>query len=72
MTHVEKLKSDCDCAVEDFHGHFDNSCPLTTHEMRTSAQAILDWANHTMNETLPKQLAAAKDPWGKPVDTRGM
>ena len=72
MTHVEKLKSDCDCAVEDFYNHFDESCLLTTHEMRTNAQAILDWANHTMNEDLPQQMAVAVDPFGAPVDKRGM
>jgi len=72
MTHVEKLKSDCDCGIEDFHNHFDETCTLRLSEMRTSAQAILDWVNHSMNETVVAQLAVGVDPFGAPVDKRGM
>jgi hypothetical protein len=72
MTRVEKLKSDCDCGIEDFYNHFDETCTLRLSEMRTSAQAILDWVNHSMNEDVIKQLAAPVDPFGAPVDKRGM
>ena len=72
MIRFEKLKNERDCAFEDISGHWIGDCELSTAEMRTRAQAILDWANHTMNETLPKELAAAVDPFGQPVDRRGM
>lgn len=65
----QRLGEQYEQAMDDLYSHVDDNF-LTTAEIRTRAQNIVDWANWRMGEVADSREVT--DPWGKPVDRRGM
>jgi hypothetical protein len=69
-----RLETGRDCGVEVIYDYYnDEDASFGPAELRDAAQAIVEWANWKMGE-IPRDEngKVVLDPWGAPVDTRGM
>lgn len=70
--HEIELEHKRDSAAENISLYHEGEWEARPHQLRTEAQAIVDWCNYEMGEGDKKPKPVVVDPFGAPVDTRGM